>query len=299
MLTIVDFAKQFVLKSSETLLKTKLFKLLTLVTVPNLTSTHFKMKKSILNNLQTCNDENQRVDFKKYNVTLVACGSFNPITYMHLRMFELAKDFLQEHFSNYVVKSGFISPVGDNYGKPELLCGQHRKEMCQLAVSSSSWIELKTWELEQQDWSPTATVLDHYAETVKHNNFYNKIMLLCGADLLESFSTKDLWLETEIRKIVGHYGIVVIKRPSYNVDEIIQQSPLLTELKDNIVIVSEHFTNDASSTKVRAAIRQKRSIRYVVPDLVADYINKHNLYAEVPVPVADELAPLKKHRSKS
>ena len=29
-------------------------------------------------------------------VVLVSCGSFNPPTYMHLRMFELAKDHLTE-----------------------------------------------------------------------------------------------------------------------------------------------------------------------------------------------------------
>lgn len=27
-------------------------------------------------------------------VVLLACGSFNPITYMHLRLFELAKDYM-------------------------------------------------------------------------------------------------------------------------------------------------------------------------------------------------------------
>lgn len=30
------------------------------------------------------------------DVVLIACGSFNPITNMHLRMFELAKDHLED-----------------------------------------------------------------------------------------------------------------------------------------------------------------------------------------------------------
>lgn len=29
-------------------------------------------------------------------VVLLACGSFNPITNMHLRMFELARDYLED-----------------------------------------------------------------------------------------------------------------------------------------------------------------------------------------------------------
>jgi hypothetical protein len=31
---------------------------------------------------------------KKTEVVLLACGSFNPITNMHLRLFELAKDYM-------------------------------------------------------------------------------------------------------------------------------------------------------------------------------------------------------------
>lgn len=33
---------------------------------------------------------------RKTEVVLLACGSFNPITNMHLRLFELAKDHLHE-----------------------------------------------------------------------------------------------------------------------------------------------------------------------------------------------------------
>jgi len=45
----------------------------------------------------------------------VATGSFNPPTYMHLRMFELAKDELQQR--GYHVLGGYISPVNDAYKK--------------------------------------------------------------------------------------------------------------------------------------------------------------------------------------
>ncbi len=33
---------------------------------------------------------------EKTKVVLLACGSFNPITNMHLRMFELARDHLED-----------------------------------------------------------------------------------------------------------------------------------------------------------------------------------------------------------
>uniref|UniRef100_A0A0E0M073 Cytidyltransferase-like domain-containing protein n=1 Tax=Oryza punctata TaxID=4537 RepID=A0A0E0M073_ORYPU len=50
---------------------------------------------------------------------LVATGSFNPPTYMHLRMFELAKDELQQR--GYCVLGGYMSPVNDAYKKKVML----------------------------------------------------------------------------------------------------------------------------------------------------------------------------------
>ncbi len=39
-----------------------------------------------------------------------------------------------------------------------------------------------------------------------------QLKLLCGADLLESFSVPGLWLEEDIHTIVQKHGIVVITR---------------------------------------------------------------------------------------
>ncbi|XP_058094821.1 nicotinamide/nicotinic acid mononucleotide adenylyltransferase-like [Magnolia sinica] len=48
-------------------------------------------------------------------VVLVLSGSFNPPTYMHLRMFELARDKLNSE--GYCVIGGYMSPVNDAYKK--------------------------------------------------------------------------------------------------------------------------------------------------------------------------------------
>ena len=44
---------------------------------------------------------------------LISCGSFNPPTIMHLRLFELARTHLQK--CGYSVLGGMISPVHDKY----------------------------------------------------------------------------------------------------------------------------------------------------------------------------------------
>ena len=55
-------------------------------------------------------------DSSKTPLLLVACGSFSPITYLHLRMFEMAADFAKYN-TEFEVVGGYLSPVSDAYRK--------------------------------------------------------------------------------------------------------------------------------------------------------------------------------------
>jgi nicotinamide mononucleotide adenylyltransferase len=58
-------------------------------------------------------------------LVLIACGSFSPITYLHLRMFEMAADFAKFN-TEFEVVGGYLSPVSDAYKKAGLASAQHR-----------------------------------------------------------------------------------------------------------------------------------------------------------------------------
>ncbi|XP_071792644.1 nicotinamide/nicotinic acid mononucleotide adenylyltransferase 1-like [Asterias amurensis] len=103
-------------------------------------------------------------------VVLLACGSFNPITNMHLRMFEIAKDYLHR-IGNFQVISGIISPVHDAYGKKGLVSAKHRLEMCSQALKTSDWIKLNSWETEQEGWTETAKTLRHFRDEANSDSF--------------------------------------------------------------------------------------------------------------------------------
>uniref|UniRef100_A0A8C5YIB9 Nicotinamide nucleotide adenylyltransferase 3 n=1 Tax=Microcebus murinus TaxID=30608 RepID=A0A8C5YIB9_MICMU len=94
-------------------------------------------------------------------VVLLACGSFNPITNMHLRLFEVARDHLHQT-GMYQVVQGIISPVNDNYGKKDLAPSHHRVAMARLALQTSDWIRVDPWESEQAQWMETVKVLRHH-----------------------------------------------------------------------------------------------------------------------------------------
>jgi len=61
----------------------------------------------------------------KQPIVLVACGSFNPLTYHHLRMFEMANDYVRQN-TNFEIVGGYLSPVGDGYNKPGLISAHDR-----------------------------------------------------------------------------------------------------------------------------------------------------------------------------
>ncbi|XP_076874580.1 nicotinamide/nicotinic acid mononucleotide adenylyltransferase 1 isoform X2 [Brachyhypopomus gauderio] len=98
---------------------------------------------------------------ERVKVILLACGSFNPITNMHLRMFELARDHLEDT-GRYRVVRGIISPVSDAYKKKGLIEACHRVEMARLATATSSWITVDDWESQQAEWVETAKVIRHH-----------------------------------------------------------------------------------------------------------------------------------------
>ncbi|XP_066527472.1 nicotinamide/nicotinic acid mononucleotide adenylyltransferase 1 isoform X2 [Hoplias malabaricus] len=266
---------------------------------------------------------------KKTRVVLLACGSFNPITNMHLRMFELARDYLEDT-GRYHVEKGIISPVGDAYKKKGLIEACHRLKMAKLATEDSSWIIVDDWESQQPEWVETAKVIRHYHEelSVKENHDEAdtvksvkrrrleenedvcqssssdckrsdgpELKLLCGADVLESFGVPNLWKPEDIAEIVGRYGVLCITRCNSDPEKFIYHSDLLYKHRKNIHIVREWVNNDISATHVRRALRRGQSVRYLLPDSVVDYIKEQGLYSvETEKKNADViLAPLQRY----
>ncbi|XP_017502058.1 nicotinamide/nicotinic acid mononucleotide adenylyltransferase 1 isoform X2 [Manis javanica] len=273
---------------------------------------------------------------EKTEVVLLACGSFNPVTNMHLRLFELAKDYMNATGKFRVIK-GIISPVGDAYKKKGLISAHHRVIMAELATKNSRWVEVDTWESLQKEWIETVKVLRYHQEKleagscdrqqdspvlerpgqkrkwVEQRQDYSqkkpleprkgvpKVMLLCGADFLESFGVPNLWKSEDIAQIVEEYGLVCITRAGNDAQKFIYESDVLWKHQNNIHLVDEWITNDISATKIRRALRRGQSIRYLVPDLVQEYIEKYNLYS----PESEErnvgviLAPLQRNAAEA
>lgn len=233
-------------------------------------------------------------------VVLLACGSFSPPTNMHLRMFEIARDYFIQMGSHQVI-GGVVSPVHDSYGKSSLVSDKHRATMVKLALQSSDWIRLSEWEMQQEQWTRTRLTLQYHQnyinsylndingsanelipswlpENIKNVSGNVQVKLLCGADLLESFSTPGLWDPDDIEAIVGHHGIVVVSRNGSDPEQFIFNSDILTKYRRNIQIVTNWVANEISSTVVRKLLSRSQSVKYLMDDYVIEYIKKHGLF---------------------
>ncbi|XP_051984866.1 nicotinamide/nicotinic acid mononucleotide adenylyltransferase 3 isoform X1 [Xyrauchen texanus] len=230
-------------------------------------------------------------------LVLLACGSFNPITHQHMRLFELARDHMHQT-GLYRVVGGIVSPVSDCYGKQGLVASKHRLAMARLALQSSDWVTVNDWESQQSDWTETlVTMRYHYSHiAAQHqqktgeckNLSTNKqpdssgpqLKLLCGADFMNTFKVPGLWKDDDIEEVVGRFGVVCVSRGSLQPDQAVHESDMLSRHRQNIFLVREWVHNEISATEVRRALRRGYSVKYLLPDLVIDYIREHNLYTQ-------------------
>ncbi|XP_038219727.1 nicotinamide/nicotinic acid mononucleotide adenylyltransferase 1 [Zerene cesonia] len=218
-------------------------------------------------------------------IVLMACGSFSPPTYMHLRMFEIAKDYVHS-LSLGTIVGGIVSPVHDAYGKKDLVAASHRVAMLKLALRSSGWVKVSEWETQQTGWTRTRASMQYHQEILNNHahltdppswlpddilnvndiDDYNSnqlngntenvtVKLLCGADLLESFATPGLWSDEDLETILGQHGIVVVSRAGSDPGRFIYESDMLYKYRKNVILVTNYIVNEVSSTVLRRYLR--------------------------------------------
>lgn len=101
------------------------------------------------------------------------------------------------------MERGFLSPVNDAYKKAGLIESKHRIEMCKRAVASNDWLQVDTWESEQDSYVTTVRALRHFDELLNGgaaaSSAPTQVKLLCGADLLETLVKPDVWDPADVR----------------------------------------------------------------------------------------------------
>ncbi|KAJ3211878.1 hypothetical protein HDU67_004203 [Dinochytrium kinnereticum] len=244
-------------------------------------------------------------DESKTPLVLVACGSYSPITYLHLRMLEMAQDYVADH-EEFEIMGGYFSPVSSAYKKEGLARNKHRVRMCELAVADSDWLMVDGWEAAQPVSQRTAVVMQHFDRYINEEGKGGvvlrngerrsiRILLIAGGDLIQSFASVEIreGVKVPLDIILGNFGCMIIERTGADVHDFLLTNKKLFQHRKRVYVVKQYIHNDISSTKIRLFIKRNMSVKYLLPDPVIDYIRRHNLYredepGEVP-PVDDDL----------
>ena len=191
-------------------------------------------------------------------------GSFDPIHNGHLAIAECAyKDFHLDEI--------WLIPAGHSPNKDEnkMTSATMRAEMTALAAQDFPHFKLSTYEIAKDGTSYTYLTLSDFKEQYPDTLFY----FIMGADSLDYFDT---WRHPEI--ICQKAVILVAVRDDMNFDDIQAKiEHIKTQFSAEIYPLS-CLKIDISSSEIRANIQTGKDICDMVPQAVADYITKHNLY---------------------
>lgn len=193
-------------------------------------------------------------------------GSFNPIHHGHLALAEYAAD--EAGLDGALIIPAYESPFKPGTGGPDSL---HHLRMAELAVAGNERLIVSDLEVMKSETSFTVDTLRELAQQRPEDRLY----FIIGTD---SFYDIELWKGA--RELLSTYPFIVGRRPGNGNDRLEAFAGEIREKYGAEIILADVPQLEISSTDIRQRIRDGRSIRYLVPDAVRNYINKNGLYRE-------------------
>ena len=188
-------------------------------------------------------------------------GSYNPIHIGHLMLADAVA--LRYGYDTVAFIPAFLSPFKDGHSG---CTAEDRLAMVKLAIADNPAFYCEPCEIQRQGVSYTIDTLKFLKK--KFPECEGKIGLIIGDDLLEGFSG---WREAE--HIPDYADIIVGNRiiDRYSTEQAASAGKVPHLRVDNALL-------PVSSSGIRAAIKEKKSWRYLVPSAVYSYIKEHKLY---------------------
>lgn len=192
-------------------------------------------------------------------------GTFNPIHNGHLILGQTA-------FEQFELDEILFMPNRKPYYKKmsNAVTDEQRCDMVKLAIEGNEAFSFSDIEMKREGDTFTIDTLRILTEENPDCEYY----FIMGADSLFHF---DSWKEPE--EITKLAVLLVATRESMASFDIESQIEYLQSEYENARIRCLFSPNlEISSSQLRKRCREKKSIRYLVPDSVASYIQEHQLY---------------------
>jgi nicotinate-nucleotide adenylyltransferase len=182
-------------------------------------------------------------------------GSFNPVHNGHL--------IIANYIANYTTLDRVwfvISPQNPFKGKGSLINEHHRKHLIDLSIEGEKKLRTSNIEFKLPIPSYTIDTLTHLKDKHPEDEF----SIIMGSD---SFQNIKNWKNSGL--LLKNYIIIIYERPGFKVDP---------QMLNKKIILLKAPLLEISSTQIREMIREKKSIRYLVPDIVREEIENQQYY---------------------
>lgn len=191
-------------------------------------------------------------------------GTFNPIHNGHLFMAEYAREACS------LDKVLFI-PTGVSYMKKaaDILPGEERMRMLELSIESNPYFEVSDIELKRLGNTYTFETL----EALKSQYPASELFFIVGADCLFTIAN---WYKP--KRIFANCTLLAAGRNHATQETLEEKKKYLEKEFQAHIILLDFPTMDISSTTIRENVYCEKSIRYMVPEKVYDYIYEKGFY---------------------
>ncbi len=182
-------------------------------------------------------------------------GSFNPIHNGHL--------IIASHIANYTSLDRIwfvVTPQNPLKPGTSLINENHRKHLIDLAIEGEKKLRTSNIEFKLPRPSYTIDTLAHLNDKYPQHNF----SVILGSD---SFGNIKKWKNYEA--LLKNYKIIIYQRPGFIVKP---------DMMTKTVKLLDAPLLQISSTHIRSMLREKKSIRYLVPDIVKEEIERQQYY---------------------
>lgn len=191
-------------------------------------------------------------------------GTFNPIHMGHLLLAEWAMEAAK-------LDEVWVIPTGCSYMKTgvEIASPEDRYHMVSMAVENNKRLKCDDIEIRRQGYTYSYETLELLNQKYPEYHFY----FIFGADCLFSIET---WKYPE--KIFANSSIIAAVRGNTSTDKMQDKIDMLKRKYQADISLLPFLQWDISSTEIRKRISLGKSIRYLVPDCVMEYIEEKGLY---------------------
>ncbi|MCM1134649.1 MAG: nicotinate-nucleotide adenylyltransferase [Clostridium sp.] len=193
-------------------------------------------------------------------------GTFNPVHNGHLLLAESAREL-------FSLDEIIFMPSGNSYMKDSrfVASAKHRIAMTELAISENPFFSLSKIETERKGPTYTFETLSE----LKSQNPANRYFFIMGADnllILEKWKNADY--------ILANCAIIAAARGDGTDAKIKERAAYLEKTYRADIRILPQRRIDISSSEIRRRLADGKTVRYMLPEKVLDYIQQNKLYRE-------------------